>query len=161
MGPSYINFYLANGGCVVPLYNDPAAVAVGIPAVARIRPFEEYRSFTLGIGNYAPTMAMTYMLGMNSKAVFPIMAASASLILPAAALRFYKSGRFDKRVATGLAMLDEVGLSAAGGIQGVLVAAYLVKELPLTMVKWVVVVVLLYTAATLFRSSQAPVEKTA
>ncbi len=24
MGPSYINFYLANGGCVVPLYNDPA-----------------------------------------------------------------------------------------------------------------------------------------
>ena len=107
---------------------------------------------SLGIGNYAPTMAMTYMLGMNSKAVFPIMAASASLILPAAALRFYKSGRFDKRVATGLAI---------GGIPGVLVAAYLVKELPLTMVKWVVVVVLLYTAATLFRSSQAPVEKTA
>jgi len=24
MGGSYINFYLANGGCVVPLYNDPA-----------------------------------------------------------------------------------------------------------------------------------------
>ena len=107
---------------------------------------------SLGIGNYAPTIAITYMLGMNSKAVFPIMAASAALILPAAALRFYKSGRFDKRVATGLAI---------GGIPGVLVAAYLVKELPLTMVKWVVVVVLLYTAATLFRSSQAPVEKTA
>ena len=85
-------------------------------------------------------------------AVCPIMAASPSLILPAAALRFYKSGRFDKRVATGLAI---------GGIPGVLVAAYLVKELPLTMVKWVVVVVLVYTAATLCRSSQAPVEKTA
>ncbi|MBK7593928.1 MAG: TSUP family transporter [Gemmatimonadetes bacterium] len=107
---------------------------------------------SLGIGNYAPTMAMTYMLGMNSKAVFPIMAASASLILPAAAIRFYRSGRYDKRVVTGLAV---------GGIPGVLVAAYVVKELPLTMVKWVVVVVLLYTAATLFRSSQAPVEKTA
>ena len=38
---------------------------------------------SLGIGNYAPTMAATYMLGMNQKAVFPIMAASASLILPA------------------------------------------------------------------------------
>ncbi len=105
---------------------------------------------SLGIGNYAPTMAMTFMLGMNSKAVFPIMAASASLILPAAALRFYKSGRFDKRVATGLAV---------GGIPGVLVAAYLVKELPLTTMKWIVVAVLLYTSATLFKSSQAPVEK--
>jgi len=105
---------------------------------------------SLGIGNYAPTMAMTYMLGMNSKAVFPIMAASASIILPAAAIRFYRSGRFDKRVAMGLAV---------GGIPGVLVAAYLVKELPLTMVKWVVVVVLLYTSATLFRSSQAPAEE--
>jgi uncharacterized membrane protein YfcA len=100
---------------------------------------------SLGIGNYAPTMAMTYMLGMNSKAVFPIMAASASLILPAAALRFYKSGRFDKRAATGLAI---------GGIPGVLFAVYVVKELPLNVVKWVVVAVLLYTAATLWMSSE-------
>jgi uncharacterized membrane protein YfcA len=42
---------------------------------------------------------------------------------------------------------------AAGGIPGVLVAAFLVKELPLTVVKWVVVVVLLYTAVTLWMSS--------
>ena len=40
-----------------------------------------------------------------------------------------------------------------------LVAAYLVKELPLTTVKWIVVAVLLYTSATLFKSSQAPAEK--
>lgn len=102
---------------------------------------------SLGIGNYAPTMAVTYMLGMNSRAVFPIMATSASLILPAAALRFYKSGRFDRRVVTGLAI---------GGIPGVLIAAFLVKELPLNTVKWIVVGVLLYTAATLWRSSMAP-----
>jgi uncharacterized membrane protein YfcA len=100
---------------------------------------------SLGIGNYAPTMAVTYMLGMNQKAVFPIMAASASLILPAAAIRFYKSGRFDKRTATGLAI---------GGIPGVLVAVYVVKALPLDVVRWVVVAVLLYTAATLWMSSR-------
>lgn len=100
---------------------------------------------SLGIGNYAPTMAVTYMLGMNQKAVFPIMAASASLILPAAALRFYRSGRFDRRTAIGLAV---------GGIPGVLVAAFLVKELPLDVVKWVVVGVLLYTSATLWVSSR-------
>jgi uncharacterized membrane protein YfcA len=100
---------------------------------------------SLGIGNYAPTMAMTYMLGMNEKAVFPIMAASASLILPAAALRFFRAGRFDRRTAMGLAI---------GGIPGVFIAAFLVKELPLSVVKWVVVVVLLYTSATLWMASR-------
>lgn len=100
---------------------------------------------SLGIGNYAPTMAVTYMLGMNAKAVFPIMAASASLILPAAAIRFYRSSRFDRRAAIGFAI---------GGIPGVLVAAFLVKDLPLGVVKWVVVGVLLYTAATLWISSR-------
>ena len=100
---------------------------------------------SLGIGNYAPTMAVTYMLGMNQKSVFPIMAASASLILPAAALRFYRAGRFDKRTAIGLAI---------GGIPGVLVAAFVVKELPLSAVKWIVVGVLLYTAVTLWMSSR-------
>ena len=100
---------------------------------------------SLGIGNYAPTMAVTYMLGMNTKAVFPIMAASASLILPTAALRFYRSGRFDRRAALGFAI---------GGIPGVFVAAFLVKDLPLSVVKWIVVGVLLYTAATLWMSSR-------
>ncbi len=103
-------------------------------------------SFTsLGIGNYAPTMAVTYMLGMNERAVFPIMAASASLILPVAAFRFYRSRRFDRRTATGLAI---------GGIPGVLIAVYLVKSLPLGVVKWIVVGVLLYTAATLWTASR-------
>lgn len=100
---------------------------------------------SLGIGNYAPTMAVTYLLGMNAKAVFPIMAASASLILPAAALRFYRAGRFSRQAALGFAL---------GGIPGVLVAAFVVKELPLGTVKWIVVGVLLYTSATLWMSSR-------
>ena len=100
---------------------------------------------SLGIGNYAPTMAVTYMLGMNAKAVFPIMAASAAVILPAAAIRFYRSGRFSRRVAMGLTL---------GGIPGVFVAAFLVKSLPLEIVKWVVVVVLLYTSLALWLSSR-------
>ena len=117
-----------------------AALAIAVLASALIGSLT-----SLGIGNYAPTMAVTYMLGMNAKAVFPIMAASASLILPAAAIRFYKSGRFDKRAAIGLAI---------GGIPGVFIAAFVVKELPLTTVKWIVVCVLLYTAATLWMSSR-------
>ncbi|HEY7855485.1 MAG TPA: sulfite exporter TauE/SafE family protein [Terriglobales bacterium] len=107
---------------------------------------------SLGIGNYAPTMAVTFMLGMNAKAVFPIMAASAAVILPAAAIRFYKSGRFHRRTALGLAL---------GGVPGVLVAAFMVKALPLGVVKWVVVGVLLYTSATLWMSSRRDAARSA
>jgi len=99
----------------------------------------------LGIGNYAPTMAVTYLLGMNQRAVFPIMAVSAAVILPAAAVRFYRSGRFDRRAALAFAI---------GGVPGVLVAVYVVKELPLDAVRWLVVGVLLYTSVTLWLSSR-------
>lgn len=116
------------------------ALAIGIVASLIIGSLT-----SLGIGNYAPTMAVTYLLGMNQKAVFPIMATSAAVILPAAAIRFYRSGRFDRRAAIGFTL---------GGIPGVLVAVYVVKELPLDAVRWIVVAVLLYTAATLWRSSR-------
>jgi uncharacterized membrane protein YfcA len=100
---------------------------------------------SLGIGNYAPTMAMTYLLGMDPKPVFPIMAASASLILPTAAVRFYRAGRFDGRTALGLTL---------GGVPGVLIAVFLVKKMNVTILLWVVVAVLVYTAATLYRASR-------
>jgi len=105
---------------------------------------------SLGIGNYAPTMALTYMLGMDSKAVFPVMATAAALILPTAAVQFYRARRFDRRTAMGLTF---------GGIPGVLLAVYLVKEIPKKPLLWVVAVVLLYTSASLFRSSTTPAHK--
>ena len=40
-----------------------------------------------------------------------------------------------------------------GGVPAVLLAAFIVKSLPLTIVKWLVVVVVVYTAVTLFRSA--------
>jgi uncharacterized membrane protein YfcA len=100
---------------------------------------------SLGIGNYAPTMALLYMIGMHPKAVFPIMAASAALILPTAAIRFFRSGRFDRRTALGLAV---------GGVPGVLLAVFVVKELNVNLLRWLVVAVLLYTSVTLYRSSR-------
>ncbi len=119
-----------------------SGMALGIGVVASL----VIGSLTgLGIGNYAPTMAVTYLLGMNQKAVFPIMATAAAIILPTAAIRFYRSGRFDRRAAMAFAI---------GGVPGVLVAVYIVKELPLDVVRWVVVGVLLYTSVTLWLSSR-------
>ncbi|MBK8006495.1 MAG: sulfite exporter TauE/SafE family protein [Gemmatimonadetes bacterium] len=100
---------------------------------------------TLGIGNYAPSMAVVSLLGMNPTAAFPIMMGSAALILPAAAVRFVRSGRYDK--PTSIAM-------TLGGIPGVLVAAFIVKSLSLDAVRWLVVGVLLYTSVLMWLSAR-------
>ena len=61
-----------------------------------------------------------------------------------AAMRFVSSGRYSARAALGLAL---------GGIPAVLIAVWLVRSLPLDMVRWGVVVVVIYTATTLIRSA--------
>jgi len=100
---------------------------------------------SLGIGNYAPCMALVSLLGMNPIAAFPIMMGSAALTLPLAAARFIPARRFDRRVALGLTI---------GGIPGVLVAAFLVTSLPLVAVRWLVIGVLLYTSVLMWRSAR-------
>jgi uncharacterized membrane protein YfcA len=99
---------------------------------------------TLGIGLYAPCMAMVSLLGMNPRAAFPIMMGSCALLMPVASLRFLKTGRYDRRAALGLAI---------GGVPAVLLAAFVVKSLPLDTVRGLVVVVIAYTAWKLWRDS--------
>jgi uncharacterized membrane protein YfcA len=98
---------------------------------------------TIGIGLYAPCMALVYALGMNPRAAYPIMMGSCALLMPWASLKFIKEASYDPKAAIGLTGL---------GIIGVLIAAYIVKSLPLNVLKWVVVVVILYTSVIMFRS---------
>jgi uncharacterized membrane protein YfcA len=100
---------------------------------------------TLGIGLYAPCMIMIYLLGMNAKAAFPIMMGSCAFLMPVASARFVRERSFDLRASLGLLL---------GGVPAVLIAAYIVKELPLTIVRWLVLVVVLYTAVGLLRASR-------
>ncbi len=95
---------------------------------------------TIGIGAYAPIMIMVSLLGMNPKAAFPIMMGSCAFLMPAASVRFIRRDKYDPRAALGL---------AAGGIPGVLLAAFLVTEMPLEVVRWLVVVVVLCAAASM------------
>jgi uncharacterized membrane protein YfcA len=99
---------------------------------------------TLGIGLYAPCMMVVSMLGMNPTAAFPIMMGSCAFLMPVGSIRFIRTSGYTLKQALGLAI---------GGLPGVLIAAFLVKSLPLTAVRWLVVVVVLYTAAMLLRSA--------
>jgi uncharacterized membrane protein YfcA len=101
---------------------------------------------TLGIGLYAPCMILISLLGMNPRAAFPIMMGSCAFLMPVGSLRFIREESYSLRPALGLAL---------GGIPAVLVAAYIVKELPLYWVRWLVIVVVVYTAITMLRSAFA------
>jgi len=99
---------------------------------------------TLGIGLYAPCMILVALLGMYDKAAFPIMMGSCAFLMPAASVRFVRSGRYDLRAALGLAI---------AGTPAVLIAGLIVGSLPLRAVKWLVVGVVVYTAIAMLRSA--------
>jgi uncharacterized membrane protein YfcA len=99
---------------------------------------------TLGIGLYAPCMIMISLLGMNPTAAFPIMMGSCAFLMPVGSLQFVRKNRYHLRAALGLAL---------GGPLAVLIAAFIVKSLPLLYVRWLVVVVVVYTASTMLQAA--------
>jgi uncharacterized membrane protein YfcA len=100
----------------------------------------------VGIGNYAPSMALLAFLGMHPIAAYPIMIASDGILIPVASLGFVKSGRYANAVAVGLTI---------GGTVGVLLALPLVKMLSnhLVVMRWVVTGVITYAAIAMLRSA--------
>jgi uncharacterized membrane protein YfcA len=100
---------------------------------------------TLGIGLYAPCMILVSLLGLNPTSAFPIMMGSCAFLMPVASVRFIRAGSYSPRIALGLLV---------GGIPAVLIAAFIVKSLPLTAVRYLVVAVVLYTSINLIRAAR-------
>jgi uncharacterized membrane protein YfcA len=106
----------------------------------------------LGIGLYAPCLVLVSLLGMNPLAAFPIMMGSCAFLMPIGGARFVRSGRYDCRAALGLTL---------GGLPGVLIAAFIVKSLPLVWLRWLVVIVVSYAAVLMLRSAARPAAESA
>jgi uncharacterized membrane protein YfcA len=139
-----LSFIAANLG-IMPAGGTGLSLAPLRFAVAIIGCFLVGALMTVGIGFYAPLLAMFSLLGLNPVAVFPIMAGAGALMMPASAPKFLRSDRIDFRLVLSLTI---------GGIPAVLVAAYLVKSLPLEALRWVVVVVVVYTGVVMLRSAR-------
>jgi uncharacterized membrane protein YfcA len=105
---------------------------------------------TLGIGLYAPCLILVSLLGMSPTAAFPIMMGSCAFLMPVASARFIRGSRYAPRAALGLLL---------GGVPAVLIAAFIVKSLPLATVRWLVVVVVVYTATAMLRSAYGSLER--
>jgi uncharacterized membrane protein YfcA len=99
----------------------------------------------LGVGLYAPCLILVSLLGMSPLAAFPIMMGSCALLMPVGGARFVRSRRYNLGAALGLAL---------GGIPGVLVAAYIVRSLPVAWLRWLVLAVVVYAALQMLRSAR-------
>ena len=100
---------------------------------------------TLGIGLYGPCMILISLLGMNPIAAFPIMMGSCAFLMPVASVRFLRTGGFDAKAIVGMTL---------AGLPAVLIAAFVVKKLPLYWVWWLVIIVVIYTAISLLRAAR-------
>ena len=100
----------------------------------------------IGVGLYAPCMILVSLLGLNAKAAFPIMMGSCAFLMPVAAVRFVDREAYAPRVAVGIAL---------GGVPAVLVAAFVVRALPLDAVRVLVLAVALYTSLSMLAASRA------
>jgi uncharacterized membrane protein YfcA len=98
----------------------------------------------LGVGLYAPCLILVSLLGMNPLVAFPIMMGSCAFLMPVGGSRFVASGRYSFSAALGLTL---------GGVPAVLIAAYLVKSLPIDWLRWLVIVVVTYAAISMLLSA--------
>lgn len=99
----------------------------------------------LGVGLYAPCLILVSLLGMNPLAAFPIMMGACAFLMPIGGARFIQTNRYSLKSALGLIV---------GGIPGVLVAAFIVKSMPIDWLRWLVMLVALYTSLLMLNSAR-------
>ena len=97
-----------------------------------------------GVGHYAPSLVLLSLMGMDPRLCFPIMATAGALAVPGAMLRHIAIGEIDLRIVIGVTL---------GGVPAVLVAAFLVQSMPIELLRWLVIVVVLYAAAIMLRAA--------
>jgi len=129
--------WIQGGGEAIGLTGWKLALAIGVNFILGA-------FMTIGIGLYAPCMALVYALGMSPLVAFPIMMGSCAFLMPPASAKFIKERAYNQKAAVSMAI---------PGAIAVLIAAFVVKSLPLDTLRWVVIVVIIYTSVVMFKSA--------
>jgi len=77
------------------------------------------------------------------------MMGSCAMLMPVAGLKFIKEGAYNRRASFAISIT---------GVIGVLIAAFIVKSLPMEYLRWLVVLVVVYTASLMLRSALKKVQ---
>ncbi len=131
--------WIQGGGTSIGLYDFKLVIAVSVNFILGAL-------MTVGIGLYAPCMALVFALGLSPQVAFPIMMGSCAFLMPPASVKFIKEGAYNRKAAIAMAV---------PGIIAVLIAALIVKSLPLDTLRWVVMVVVVYTSGVMLSAAFA------
>jgi uncharacterized membrane protein YfcA len=131
--------WIQGGGTAIGLYDLKLVIAVSVNFILGAL-------MTVGIGLYAPCMALVFALGLSPQVAFPIMMGSCAFLMPPASVKFIKEGAYNRSAAIAMAV---------PGIIAVLIAALIVKSLPLDTLRWVVMVVVVYTSGVMLSAAFA------
>jgi uncharacterized membrane protein YfcA len=129
--------WIKGGGSAIGLNGYKLAIAV-------VMNFILGALMTAGIGLYAPCMALVFALGLSPQVAFPIMMGSCAFLMPPASIQFIKKGAYNRKAALGMALPS---------IMAVLIAALIVKSLPLDTLRWIVLLVIIYTSIVMLKSA--------
>lgn len=106
---------------------------------------------SLGIGIFAPAMAIIYLLGLHAECAFPIMMGTAAFSMPTSAIRFIKNNNYEFKPAFAFSLAGSIGVICGYSF----FQLFLKKGLKLDheqfkyVLLWIVIVVIFYTAISL------------
>jgi len=101
----------------------------------------------LGIGFYAPALIVLSLLGLEPRAIFPIMMGACAFLMPVTGLKILRHPEIDMRIVLGIGI---------GAIPAILLAAFFVKEIPLQALRWLVIAIVLYAGGLVLRAGLRP-----
>jgi uncharacterized membrane protein YfcA len=131
---------------MMPAGGAAASLPPGLMAVVMVASFTMGVLINFGVGHYAPSLLVLSLMGMDPRLVFPIMATGGALTIAVVGARHVRVAVADIRIALGFAV---------GGVPAVLVAALIVKDMPVAWLRWLVIAVVVYAATTMLRDAIA------
>jgi uncharacterized membrane protein YfcA len=131
---------------LMPAGGTASSLPVNLTVVAIFANFGLGILLNFGIGHYAPSLVMLSLMGLDPRLAFPVMATGGALTIAGAGTRHVLRGYVDLRIALGIVI---------GGIPAVFIAAFIVKSMPLEVLRWMVIFVVLYAALMMFRAAMA------
>ena len=137
-------FYSFSNLGLMPVGGTANGLPLALAIVAILANFLFGILLSFGVGNYAPTLAMLSLMGMDPRLAFPIMAAGAGFSGVAAGFQCVRKVNLDWRIVLGLTL---------GALPSVLIAALIVKEMDLVLLRWLVVVVVTYAGIVLLMTA--------